>query len=153
MLTNLHQTNYVKEYELEYQNRVGMLFKNHIFLNDNNKILKFKIQEIKRLFLKKERNLKFNYVLLTVATCIFVLSLIFCGNSILYRFVGFGASSIIFLFAMAKKKYHYKIILFTQNSSYSTVNIDKVNIDNVNKENARKLLSLTRPKIKKTALS
>lgn len=141
MLKTLHIANIDEEYQLEYYNPVGLLFKKHIFLNDDNKILEFDLQEIKRLMFKKERDLKANYLLHTLACFLLVTSTFFPDNS-WYRLFGYGFATIILLFAIAKKTYKYKIILLTKHSNYFTVQVNEAYEDD-----ARELLSLTSEKI------
>ena len=132
------------DYELEYHNPVGLLFKNHVFLHDSNKILEFDIHEIKRLFLKKERDLKLNFLLLSIAAFLLVLAIILRDILVLYRLSSFGFAGLLLLAAMAKKTYQYKIILFTDHSHYFTVPISEEY-----KEDASELLSMTKNKMSK----
>jgi len=125
MIKRLPLTDVDKEYELEYYNPVGLLFKNQIFIHDYQKILEFDIQEIKHLTLKKERDLKVNFVLFCISSFLLIVTLFLKDIVVLYRFSSFGFAALFLLAAMAKKTYQYKIILLTDHSHYFTVPIDE----------------------------
>ncbi|MBC7522920.1 MAG: hypothetical protein H7239_00545 [Flavobacterium sp.] len=107
MFKILPQTSESKDYELEFYNPMGLLFKNHIFLKDDNRILEFDTQEIKRLFLKKERNLKLNYLSLTVS-CFLVVFTFFQNDLATNKYISFGLASLFLIFALVKKMYDFK---------------------------------------------
>ncbi|MGL2965811.1 hypothetical protein [Flavobacterium sp. XGLA_31] len=147
MIKNLPSNRTNKEYQLEYYNPIGLLFKEHIFLHENNKLLEFDIQEIKRIFFKKERNLKQNYLLLTLAFPLLMGSFFLNSNFELLRYSGYGLSVALLIFAVIKKTYQYKIALFTKHSHYFSIPVNEEY-----KDDACELISLTKAKIKKNKL-
>lgn len=50
-----------KQNKLEYFNAIGLIFQNHIYLNRNNALIQYEIDDIKRVYFKKERNLNQNF--------------------------------------------------------------------------------------------
>jgi len=143
MFNKFSQTNLESEYQLEYYNAIGLLFKNQLFLNKNNNLLEFNIQEIKSVSLKKERDLTNNYLLFAVACLLFVLSLSLSAKIAWANNIGFGLAAGLLLYAILKRTFSYSIVLFT---NYS--HIFSIPVNPQDQEEACKLLDRTKRKLK-----
>jgi hypothetical protein len=143
MFNKVSLTNPETEYQLEYYNSIGMLFKNQLFLNKNNKLVEFEIKEIKSVYLKKERDLTNNYLIFIIAASVFALSFSFSTKMALYPKIGIVTAIALLLYALLKRTYTYSIVLFT---TYS--HIFSIPVNHQDKEDVRELLARTKRKLK-----
>lgn len=143
MFNKITLTNPETEYQLEYYNAIGLLFRNQLFLNKNNKLIEFDIKEIKSVYFKKERDLTNNYIIFVFACCLLALSLSFSSKIALYPQIGIGSALAILIYAILKRTYAYSIVLFT---NYS--HIFSIPVNHQDKEDAAELLARTKRKLK-----
>jgi hypothetical protein len=143
MFNKITLTNPESEYQLEYYNTIGLLFRNQLILNKNNNLVEFDIDEIKSVYFKKERDLTNNYLIFIVACSLFALSLSFSPKMALYPQIGIGTALAILIYAILKRTYSYSIVLFT---NYS--HIFSIPVNHQDKEDACELLVRTKRKLK-----
>jgi hypothetical protein len=143
MFNKITLSNPETEYQLEYFNAIGLLFRNQLFLNKNNNLVEFEIKEIKSVYFKKERDLSHNYILFVIACSLFALSLSFSPKIALYPQIGIGIALALLVYAILKRTYAYSIVLFT---NYS--HIFSIPVNPQDKEDACELLARTKRKLK-----
>lgn len=131
------------EYQLEYFNAIGLLFKNQLILNKNNKLVEFNIEEIKSIYFKKDRELHQNYLIFLIACSLFAFSIFFNNKEVLFQRIGIVMAIGILLYALLKRTYKYKIVLFTH---YSHIFSIPVNVQD--KEDASELIARTKRKVR-----
>ncbi|TBX67036.1 hypothetical protein EZL74_10280 [Flavobacterium silvisoli] len=137
-----------EDHKLEYFNTIGLLFQNHVYLNKNDELLEFDIKEIKRIYFRKQRDLKDNY-------CLFILSAVLAGATLYlgsylsqnYKLPILIISGLLLLFSFLKKSYHYEIFLMTANHNFTAIEVNEAN-----KDQACELISHTKRKMKKMKL-
>lgn len=131
------------DFQLEYYNSIGLLFRNQLFLNKNNKVVEFTIPEIKSIYFKKERDLNQNYIIFIIACALFTFSLYFITQDVMQQKIGILLSAAIVLYALLKKTYSYSIVLFT---NYS--HIFSIPVNPQDKEDACELIARTKRKVR-----
>lgn len=135
-----------KQNKLEYFNAIGLIFQNHIYLNRNNALIQYEIDDIKRVYFKKERNLNqnfFSFITSLIIAFSSYASAAFLGN---FKLIAFMVSGCFFLYSFLNKSYNYRILMTTVHQ-----NIISILISPEAKEEASKLVSLIKMKIKKDA--
>ncbi|WP_333600849.1 hypothetical protein [Flavobacterium sp.] len=129
--------------KLEYYNALGLIFQNHVCLNRDNDLLQYEINDIKRIYFKKNRCLKNNYSLFMISLVMVVSTYLLRTYFINYIFFSFIIATCIMLFSLFKNYYSYSIMLITIDH-----NIISVPINETSKEKASKLVALIKRKIK-----
>lgn len=132
--------------ELEYFNTIGLIFQNDIYLNRNNVLLKYEIEDIKRIAFKKQRNLNRNYFTFFIA--VLIAFFLYTSGSIIgnFKLFGFLFSGILLVYSFLNKSYNYNIFLITINQNIVSL---VINPDSV--KQAYKLVALINKKIKNEA--
>lgn len=132
--------------KLEYFNTIGLIFQNEIYLNRNDVLLKYDVDEIKRVAFKKQRSLNRNYFTLFLSLLI-VFFTCALGNILgNFKLFGFLISGSLLLYSFLNKSYSYQIFLITVNQ-----NIVSLAINPDIKMEAFKLVALINKKIKNEA--
>ncbi len=98
--------------KFECFNTVGLILQDQIYLNRNDELLQFDINDIKQINIKKERNLKNNHSLF-VTSCALVFSTFLLGNSIgqNYKLAFIFVSSVLLLISFFLKTITIKFYL------------------------------------------
>lgn len=143
MLSNYNRSAPETDYQLEYYNTIGLLFNKHLILNKNNKLVEFSIDEIKSISIKKERELNLNYIIFIIACSLFTIALYFTNNELLFQKIGILTSVGVLVYAVLKRNYAYKIVLFTQYSHLFTIPITAEI-----KDDAHELVTKTKLKVR-----
>lgn len=128
--------------QYDYYNAVGLLHDECLYLHNEHKLMQFDISTIKRLYLKKERDLSGNYKLL-LSSLLLLLPLL---SATLYDRVhlwGFLPAVLLLCYGLSKKKFTYIIVLFTSNSQLLNIAVSEDH-----KDEACELLSVAKSKIK-----
>lgn len=133
----------LQQNKLEYFNALGLIFQNHIYLNRNDALVPYEIADIKRVHLKKERNLNYNCFLFVFSLLTAFSSYAFASVLGNFKLIGFAVSGSFLLYSLFKKSYNYRILLVTVHQ-----NIVSVLISPDAKEQASKLVALIKLKIK-----
>jgi len=143
MFQNLHLSKPESDYQLEYYNAIGLLFSDHLILNKDNKLIEFNIDEIKSISFQKERELNQNYLILLLGGALLTFSYYFTVKEILFQKIGILLAVSILLYALLKRSYAYKIVLFTQYS-----HLFSIPVNDQDKEDACELITKTTLKVR-----
>ncbi|WP_162127903.1 hypothetical protein [Flavobacterium phycosphaerae] len=130
---------------LEHFNTIGLLFQNRIYLNKNDELVQFDISEIRRIYFKKQRNIK-NNSFLFMLSCIFATATVFLEKYLEqnYKLPLFLFSGMLLVYSLVKKSYRYEIFLITSNHNFTSIHVNAAC-----KDQACELISLIKRKIKK----
>jgi hypothetical protein len=128
--------------KLEYFNSLGLIFQNRIYLNKKNDLVAYEINDIRRIYLKKGRNLRINYIFFIMATVMGFT--VFLSKKLLgdYNVIGYAVSAGVLLFSLFKEYPNYCILLITHNH-----NINSILLNSNNRKQASKLVSIITKKI------
>ena len=120
-----------------YFNPLGLISDGYIYINNNNSLTRLECNQVRNVYLKKEKKLTKNYNLFLAGILLF--SLLFTINNILsieVKSAGYLIAFILVISALKTKNYNYKIIIITKNQD-----IIKANIEPEYKKDAKEFIS------------
>ena len=127
-----------------YFNPLGLISDGYIYINNNNSLTRLECNQVRNVYLKKEKKLTKNYNLFLAGILLF--SLLFSINNILsieVKSAGYLIVFILVISALKTKNYNYKIIITTKNQD-----IIKTNIQPEYRKDAKELTSQIKAIIK-----
>jgi len=99
----------------DYYNPLGLIFDGYIYLNKNDTLIRLDSKQVRHVFLKKEKAISNNILLLITDLILLTLTIIFSKQIALeFKIAGYILSSIIVVSALLIKHYDYKIIITTK---------------------------------------
>lgn len=99
----------------DYYNPLGLIFDGYIYLNKNDTLIRLDSKQVRHVFLKKEKAISNNILLLITGLILLTLTIIFSKQIALeFKIAGYILSSIIVVSALLIKHYDYKIIITTK---------------------------------------
>lgn len=99
----------------DYYNPLGLIFDGYIYLNKNDTLIRLDSKQVRHVFLKKEKAISNNILLLITGLILLTLTIIFSKQIELeFKIAGYILSSIIVVSALLIKHYDYKIIITTK---------------------------------------
>lgn len=128
----------------EYYNPLGLILDGHLYINNKNALTRLECNQVRNVYLKKEKVLSNNYKLF-IAGLIIITFLQLFGNKFLteYKIAGYVGAVLLVITALKTKNYNYKIIITTKNQD-----IIKTNIQPEYKKDAKELTSQIKAVIK-----
>ncbi len=130
----------------DYYNPLGLIFDGYIYLNKKDTLIRLDSKQVRHVFLKKEKAISNNILLLITGLILLTLTIIFSKQIELeFKIAGYILSSIIIVSALLIKHYDYKIIITTKDR-----NVIKTYIQPEYKNEAveliRRIKQVTKPK-------
>ena len=130
----------------DYYNPLGLIFDGYIYLNKKDTLIRLDSKQVRHVFLKKEKAISNNILLLITGLILLTLTIIFSKQIELeFKIAGYILSSIIIVSALQIKHYDYKIIITTKDR-----NVIKTYIQPEYKNEAveliRRIKQVTKPK-------
>lgn len=99
----------------DYYNPLGLIFDGYIYLNKKDTLIRLDSKQVRHVFLKKEKAISNNILLLITGLILLTLTIIFSKQIELeFKIAGYILSSIIVVSALLIKHYDYKIIITTK---------------------------------------
>lgn len=99
----------------DYYNPLGLIFDGYIYLNKKDTLIRLDSKQVRHVFLKKEKAISNNILLLITGLILLTLTIIFSKQIALeFKIAGYILSSIIVVSALLIKHYDYKIIITTK---------------------------------------
>jgi len=108
----------------EYYNPLGLILDGYLYINNKNALTRLECNQVRNVYLKKEKILSNNYKLFIAGLIIItVLQLYGKQFSAEYRIAGYLGAVLLVITALRTKKYKYKIIITTKNQDIIKTNI------------------------------
>lgn len=108
----------------DYYNPLGLILDGYIYINNKNALTRLECNQVRNVYLKKEKILSNNYKLFIAGLIIItVLQLYGKQFSAEYRIAGYLGAVLLVITALRTKKYNYKIIITTKNQDIIKTNI------------------------------
>ena len=128
----------------EYYNPLGLILDGYLYINNKNALTRLECNNVRNVYLKKEKVLSNNYKLFIAGLVIIsVLQLLSKQFSIEFKIAGYVVAALLIITALKAKKYNYKIIITTKNQD-----IIKTNIQPEYRKDAKELTSQIKAIIK-----
>lgn len=128
----------------DYYNPLGLILDGYLYINNKNALTRLECNNVRNVYLKKEKVLSNNYKLFIASLVIIsVLQLLSKQFSTEFKIAGYLGAVLLLITALKAKKYNYKIIITTKNQ-----NIIKTNIQPEYKKDAKELTSQIKAIIK-----
>lgn len=115
---------------INYYNSVGLIYDDYIYINKKECLVRLESNLIRNVYFKKEKELKYNYLLLTIGLLLFTTILLSEKHMLFeFKFIGYSVALFFSLFSLIKNFDNYKIIITTINCNIITTKIDSDNKD------------------------
>ncbi|WP_295334249.1 hypothetical protein [Flavobacterium sp.] len=102
----------------DYYNPLGLIFDGHIYLNKKDALIRLECNQVRKIFLKKEKAISNNIILLITGLMLLTLMIIFSKHiPFEFKIAGYFLTSAVVISALLIKHYDYKIIITTKDQN------------------------------------
>ena len=127
-----------------YYNPLGLIADGYLYINNNNALIRLECNQVRNVYLKKEKMLSKNYNLFLAGLSLFSLLLTLNSSlSVELKSAGYLTALLLIVSAIKTRNYNYKIIITTKNQD-----IIKTNIQPEFKKEAKDLTTYLKQQIK-----
>jgi len=107
----------------EYMNRFGIILSNEIIIHQYNRAIPIRLENLKKLELKKIRKYRRNSLCILIAFSMFAITFLFRFPQ-LYVISLFGLGTVLIITGLFVREYAYRLLIF-QHHDFVALNIDK----------------------------
>lgn len=119
----------------QFKNSFGLILNNKLFIHDFYKDGVINIDKIKKIFVIKKRNIKWNILSFCIAFILLEFLELSNYNSLMLKIIIFCTALLFIIIALKFKKHKYKLIIMSVN-----FDLNKILIDTEMKEDAKELV-------------